>query len=322
MRVLITSAGRRTSLIRGFRDAVSSNGGLVFATDADPLAPGLFVADRGDVMPRLSDPRYPSRLLAYCKDNEIDVLVPTIDTELGIVARLGPELESVGTTALVSDVGLIDVSADKTLTEKVFAEAGIRTPRSWTREEARLVEELPPIVLVKPRAGSASVGIHVVARDGLESVLQNVDDSIVQEYIDATEITVDALLDMEGNLIHMVPRIRLKTVGGESVQGVTVPDEPIRPWLTKVMEVVAELGGKGPITVQAFLTTGTPTLVEVNPRFGGGFPLTLRAGGDYPAWIVAMLSGRKLTPMIGEYERCLFMTRSLDETFVTSHRPG
>jgi carbamoyl-phosphate synthase large subunit len=138
----------------------------------------------------------------------------------------------------------------------------------------------------------------------------------VQEYIEAPEITVDALLDLTGEVIHLVPRIRLKTVGGESVQGVTMPDEPIRPWLLEVLGVISSLGGRGPVTIQAFLTPEEPTLIEVNPRFGGGFPLTLEAGGDYPKWIVEMIEGRRVEPRLGEYRKGLFMTRALEEIYV------
>jgi carbamoyl-phosphate synthase large subunit len=82
------------------------------------------------------------------------------------------------------------------------------------------------------------------------------------------------------------------------------------------LAVVSSLGGRGPVTLQAFLTAETPTLIEVNPRFGGGFPLTLKAGGNYPTWIVEMMTGAEVRPRLGEYRRGLFMTRALEETFV------
>jgi len=315
VRVLITSAGRRTSLVAGFRDAAQDYGGSVLAADADPLAPGLFAADHGVVLPRLTSPAYDSHLLGICEEFEVGLVVPTIDTELPVLARLSSRMTAMGTVALVSDLSLIEVSADKAKTEEVFAAAGIRTPRSWTIPETDIAE-LPDRVFIKPRAGSASVDVHLVSRDEVLSAASLVTDPIVQEYVDAAEITVDALLDMDGRVIHLVPRLRLKTVGGESVQGVTLPDESIRAWLLDVLDVVGGLGGRGPITVQAFLTEDSPTLVEVNPRFGGGFPLALRAGGDYPRWILQMTRGEFVAPRIGEYTKGLFMTRSLTEVFV------
>ena len=314
MNVLVSSAGRRTSLIRGFQAAVSPLGGVVVATDADPIAPGLHVADEGVVVPRLDRPGFVDRLVAECERHEVRLVVPTIDTELPVLSDESARFEAVGAVVLVSDRELIDATVDKRRTESVFGAAGIRMPRSFDVSDSAL----PDRVFVKPARGSASQGTHVVDRDRLTSFLEMVDEPMVQELVDATEITIDALLDLDGNPVHMVPRIRLKTVGGESVQGVTMPDEPIRDWLIRVLDVVSGLGGIGPITLQAFLTEGSPTLIEVNPRFGGGFPLALAAGADYPRWIVDALRGEKIPPRFGAYRKGLFMTRSLDEVFIDS----
>lgn len=321
MRVLISSAGRRTSLVAAFRKAVSDVGGIVIATDVDPLAPALLMADRGEVVPRLDDAAFPDRFLDLCAVLGVDLVVPTIDTELQLLASMSSELAESGTTALVSDPSLLEIVADKRKTEAVFGDHGIRTPRSWV-PGAYGSGELPERVFVKPSRGSSSAHTYSVESKNLEAIIEVVPDPIIQDHIDAPELTVDALLDLTGSVLHLVPRIRLKTIGGESVQGVTMPDEPIRGWLLKVLEVVSSQGGRGPITIQLFLTEDDPTLVEVNPRFGGGFPLTARAGGDYPGWIVRIVRGERLEPRLGEYEKGLFMSRALFETFVSYDWPA
>jgi carbamoyl-phosphate synthase large subunit len=265
-------------------------------------------------MPPLNSPEYSSRLLELCQRRQIALVVPTIDTELALLADLRDGFAPSGITVLVSEMELIDATSDKRKTEAVFTARGVRTPRSWMPGE--LGTDLPELLFVKPNRGSASVETFLVPRDRVEAVLPMVSDPVIQEYIEAPEITVDALLDLTGEVIHLVPRIRLKTVGGESVQGVTMPDEPIRDWLLEVLRVVSSLGGRGPVTIQAFLTPDAPTLIEVNPRFGGGFPLTLEAGGDYPMWIVEMVEGHKVEPRLGEYRKGLFMTRALEEIYV------
>lgn len=314
MNVLISSAGRRTSLTRAFMEAVADEG-KVIAADADMLAPALRVADEGVVVPRLDDPAFVDAVLALCAQHEVRMIVPTIDTELSVYAAHRPQFEERGVTALVSSLDLIEVTSSKRRTEEVFGGRGIRTPRSWPVSEIGDVAALPDRVFVKPDRGSASAHTHDLTRQDLASVLATVPDPIVQERIDAVELTVDALLDRDGRPIHFVPRIRLKTVGGESVQGVTMPDEPIRQWLIEVLEVVRDLGGWGPMTIQMFLTPGTPTLVEVNPRFGGGFPLGYAAGAMYPQWLLQMMRGEGVPPRLGDYRRGLFMTRTLIEHF-------
>lgn len=176
-------------------------------------------------------------------------------------------------------------------------------------------------LFVKPDRGSASAHTFRVDSESLDAMLPLVPDPIVQERVDAVEVTVDALLDREGRAVHFVPRVRLKTIGGESVEGVTLPDEPIRDWLQEVLAVVADLGGWGPMTIQLFLTSPAPTLIEVNPRFGGGFPLAYRAGALYPQWILEMMAGNELRSRIGEYRKGLFMTRSFVERYTDGGWP-
>lgn len=129
-------------------------------------------------------------------------------------------------------------------------------------------------------------------------------------------MTVDALFDLNGTLIHYVPRLRLRTQAGESIQGRTLPDDQVGDWLRPVLRELGRLGARGPITLQGFCTEPEFTLSEVNPRFGGGFPLARAAGGRYPTWIVQMCNGNALSPRLGEYTEGLCMTRAYTEWFV------
>jgi carbamoyl-phosphate synthase large subunit len=126
---------------------------------------------------------------------------------------------------------------------------------------------------------------------------------------------VDALLDFSGRPLHYVPRLRLRAVGGESIQGATLPDAEMGSWIRGVLGTISALGGQGPITLQAFLPKSGPVFSEINPRFGGGYPLTLAAGGDYPEWLLQLLEGREVLPRLGEYRHPLYMTRSYTEIF-------
>ena len=129
---------------------------------------------------------------------------------------------------------------------------------------------------------------------------------------------IDALIDFEGVPLHYVPRIRLRTLAGESIQGRTIPDGEIGSWLRDCSNCTARLGARGVITLQAFLTPDGPILTEINPRFGGGFPLGHAAGGHYPEWILQLLEKRSLQPRLGEYLPGLYMTRYHCEHFFTA----
>ena len=144
-----------------------------------------------------------------------------------------------------------------------------------------------------------------------------VPDAIVQEVLRGPEITIDALLDLEGRPIHFVPRLRIRTLGGESVQGVTLDHDPsLEEWIERVLQRCSELGAIGPLTIQAFLEPDGPVLSEINPRFGGGFPLALVAGGDYPKWLLDMVEGTPVPPRLREYQAGLYMTRYNVEQFI------
>lgn len=317
MNVLLTSAGRRTSLLEAFKKAAHQRKGKVFAGDIDGLAPSLYLADQGFKLPSVKSPEYIPYLLELVEKHKIRLVVPTIDTELPALAATSAEFQKRGCIALVSSEDLIHISEDKWRSAKTFSERGLRVPRSWLPEEIapENLANLPESLFVKPRDGSASQNTYQISPGELSSILTQVPNPIIQECVKSPEITIDALLDLSGKIIHFVPRLRIRTLAGESIQGVTIADTKIRSWLIQALDIIASLGGKGPLTLQAFLTEGEPTISEVNPRFGGGFPLTLAAGGNYPEWILEMLEGKDVPPKLGEYKEGLYMTRYYTEIF-------
>lgn len=316
MNVLITSAGRRTSLVQAFAKATAHYGGKVFAGDLSGLAPALYLAGGAFRLPRVDAEAYIPELLDLAHTNGIRLIVPTIDTELAVLAANQARFAEVGCKALVSSPPFVALSGDKLLTQKAFAEHGIDVPLGWLPDELRGLE-LPAKLFVKPRDGSASRDTYRATPETLADILPRVPNAIVQEELSGPEITIDALLDFDGGPLHYVPRIRLRTLAGESIQGVTMADDDLRGWLKRTLEVAATLGARGPITLQAFLTERGPVLIEVNPRFGGGFPLAYAAGGLYPEWLLALLSGERLEPRLGEYRVGLYMTRYYVEHFTT-----
>ncbi len=314
MNVLLTSAGRRTSLLEAFRKAAHARGGRVWAGDLDGLAPALFFADEAVRLPRVTEGDYLPALLDLVERYAIRLVVPTIDTELPTLAGAHDEFEARGCQLATSTADLVQISGDKWATYEAAQRAGIATMRSWL-PDALEDESLPEALFVKPRNGSASQHTYTASRETLSSVLARVPRPIIQERIGGDEVTIDALFDFEGRLLHFVPRRRVRTVGGESIQGVTLRDERLNGWLEDVLRRLGALGARGPVTAQAFDTDGQFLLLEVNPRFGGGFPLGYAAGARYPEWLLALVAGEDVSPRLGEYEDGLYMTRYYAEHF-------
>lgn len=313
--VLVTAAGRRTGLVRAFAEAAHTRGGRVFASDVDPLAPSLYLADEAVQIPRTSDPGYLEALLEAVRRHAIRLVIPTIDTDLAVLAANHQAFASLGCRVAVSGEAFVAVTLDKLATGDAFASAGFDVPRSWA-VPLEHVSDLPARVFVKPRSGSSSHHADEVSRDELEGILRRVPDPVVQELLSGPEITIDALLDFGGRPIHFVPRLRIRTVRGESIQGVTLEhDSVLESWIESLLDQCSAMGALGPQTLQAFLTPRGPVLSEINPRFGGGFPLALAAGANYPSWLLDMIGGIPVAPRLRAYEAGLYMTRYYVEQF-------
>jgi len=315
MNVLITCAGRRTSLVRAFQQVVSEGDGTVVAADVDAMAPTLRQADDGVVLPPVDDSSYPDALLECVRSHDIRLVVPTIDPELPVLAAAKCPLHDEGAHPLIAEGSFLRLASDKLITLRRFGERGIRTPRTW-RPSGDTDADWPDPCFVKPRYGSAGADARCVPAEYTDAALARTEAPIIQEAVDAPEITVDALFDLqEGQLLHYVPRRRLRTEAGKSIQGRTIGGRSLQGWLEGLLRVAGTLGARGPITVQAFLTHPEPTLSEINPRFGGGFPLSRAAGARYPEWILRLLNGTSVSPRLGEYEEGLCMARYYDELF-------
>ena len=314
MNVLLTSAGRRTSLVRAFQTAARERGGNVLAGDMDALAPALQVADQGVVLPPIDDSDYIPTLIEQVRAEEIDLVVPLIDPELSVLAETQAQFLAEECRVIVSDPPLLELALDKWALLEHFDKKGVRTPSTWLCDRSSS-SEWPDSVFLKPRRGSGSKRARKLSRADADRAASSMNSAIVQEVVEAPEMTVDTLFDLDGDLLHYVPRLRIRTAAGESIQGRTLRDEKWGQWIRNVLRKLGRLGAKGPVTLQAFCTEPEPTLSEVNPRFAGGFPLAYAAGADYPEWLLQMSDGASPEPALGDYREDLCMTRAFTEWF-------
>lgn len=282
----------------------------------DPLAPACALADGAFRVPRVTDPAYIMALRNLAQAQGVGLIVPTIDTELAAFAEHMEAFRSNGIHLLISTPAFVEICGDKWNTFLAFQREKIAVPTSWLPEN--LPKTLPENLFLKPRNGSASAHTYHCSHKDLSRMLPLVPNPIIQECLSGLEVTIDAFLDFQGRPIHFVPRERIRTLGGESIQGMTLDIPEMDVWLSLLLDVCGSLGARGPITLQAFRTERGNVLTEINPRFGGGFPLTRAAGGDYPNWILSLLRGERLEPKIGQYRHGLYMTRSYTETFLES----
>lgn len=318
MNILLTSVGRRVELLKAFRQSMrrSNITAKIVTADLKKSAPASFLADTAELAPRIDDPDYVKKLLDICDRHRIDLLIPLIDTELYLLSLYSQKFKDRGVTLLVSSVRTNEICYSKKATAIFFEKIGVKTPKVYDLSQT---EDLIFPLIVKPNTGSSSVGLHYVRdRTELAFFSNYVKDAIVQELIQGDEYTIDILLDFKGHVISIVPRLRLETRAGEVSKGITTKNPALIAAAKYVVESLP--GAIGCITIQCFLQpNGEIVFIEINPRFGGGYPLSYRAGADFPSWIVESYLGNNPKVAIDEWEDNLAMLRYDDAVFVKAH---
>lgn len=293
--VLILSAGRRVELINCFKRAKErlKIKGSIVAADASELAPALYFADINEIVPRISDnDGYIKAIVNICRNFNISLIVPTIDTELLLLSERKAEIEETGAKVLISDERVTKICRDKKNTQEFLEQNGFLVPHMLGEEELKKPEKLSYPLFIKPRDGSSSINAFQVHNaEELGMYLKLIENPIVQEYIEGTEYTIDAFLDFESNLITAVPRVRIATRSGEIAKGVIKKDREIIEDIRKLMDKLRPIGH---ITVQCKKTKRGIEYIEINPRFGGGAPMSIMAGADSCENLYRLLRGEKL----------------------------
>lgn len=284
--ILITSAGQRASLVKDFQETLNRffHGAKVYTTDMNPrLAPAAYVSDGCFEVLRVTDPQYINQLLQLCKDNGIGMIVPTIDTELLVLAENKKLFEENGISVSVSSLDFIKICRDKRNTGEFFESHGIRVPKPIDKNNPTFP------LFAKPYDGSLSTNLHYIknAEELTEEIL-NDPKLLFMEYIDKEvykEYTVDMYYGRDHKVKCIVPRERIKIRAGEINKGLT-EKEPLTQYLLDRLETID--GCVGCICIQVFLNRETCDVVgiEINPRFGGGYPQTYAAGGNYPEYLI------------------------------------
>jgi carbamoyl-phosphate synthase large subunit len=298
--VLFTCAGQRVDIVTAFKRA----GATTIAADLDPLAPALYHADRHAVVPRVTDPLYLPALAELVEENDVRLIVPLNDVELTLLARARGEL---GALVPLPEAEIVEAMSDKYVASVLLGERGIASPPSWLPEE--LPAELDYPVLVKARAGFGSRHIYR-ANDRAEldfHLARTPVASMVQRFCAGEEFSVDVLSDMDGRCLNAIPRTMIQSKGGESIKGMTIKDWELIDFGRTVAEALPLCG---PANIQVFRGgDGRIEVTDVNPRFGGAFPLPLAAGSRYPELTLELAEGGRPEPRVGDFREGVVMTR-------------
>lgn len=317
--VLISSAGRRVRLLEIVRDSLALLGlkGRVIAADMSPLSAAFNAADSGFLVPPCRSPEFVPEMLELCRRQSVNLVVPTIDTELATYAASRERFCDMGTAVSVSSPEVIAIGGDKVATHDWLVGNDLPTvkqapitdvlanPAAW---------RLP--LIAKPRDGSASIGlVRIESMEALQPLAAKAN-YIVQEQARGREYTVDFLIDKRGCLVDRVARLRIETRAGEVSKGLTVRHAGVLGLVDRLCSAL--VGAYGCLNVQIFWDEEQQVgrIIEINPRFGGGFPLAWAAGAHFPKWLIEDLLGLKSSASFDGWRDKVMMLRYDAEVIV------
>jgi len=312
MNVLFTCAGRRNYLLEYFKEATKGSG-KVIAADMSPTAPAMALADVARVVSDVYAEDYVDQILQICLEEKVDLLISLNDLELPVLSPYRKSFEEAGIRLLISEQEVIDICFDKYRTVQFCEDLNMGTPRTFLNlEEAKKALESGELsfpVVVKPRWGSASIGLefpsdmeelelayHLVTLRTMRSILSEASKEdaersvLIQELIDGTEYGLDILNDFDGKCVQVYVKEKLAMRAGETDKSVLRN----KPELEKLgYRVGNALGHIGNVDCDMFEKDGKYYLLELNPRFGGGYPFSQMSGANYPAAILAWMENKE-----------------------------
>ena len=323
MNILFTCAGRRTYLLKYFKENMSA-GDKVVATDMQSSAPALQVADVKLQVPAVYDPHYLDVTLQICKEQKVDALFSLNDLELPILAENKAKFEAEGVKVVVSDPSVIDIAFDKYKTAQWVESLGLKSPKTYVRlEDAKCAlqsGELSFPLFMKPRWGSGSIGLesiadmeeldiyyHLLMKKIKNSILATAsvgDDYImIQEKLTGNEYGLDVMNDLEGNNVGVSVKQKLAMRAGETDKAITVDSAELREIGCKIGTALKHIGNLDVDIMQN--ANGDYCVLELNPRFGGGFPFSYEAGVNLPKALIKWIKGEQVDKgiLLPEYGR-------------------
>lgn len=323
MNILFTCAGRRTYLLKYFKENMQS-GDKVVATDMQLSAPALQAADVKIQVPAVYDPKYVDITLDICKEHKIDALISLNDLELPILADNKAKFEALGVTVIVSDPEVIDICFDKFKTAQWVESIGLNAPKTYvtlaSAKEALAKGEIAFPLFMKPRWGSGSIGLetiddmeeldiyyHLLMKKIKKTILAtaSVGDEyiMIQEKLTGKEFGLDVMNDLQGNNVAVSVKQKLAMRAGETDKAITVDIPEVYEMGRKIGENLKHIGNLDVDIMQR--ANGDYCVLELNPRFGGGYPFSYEAGVNMPKAIIQWVKEEKVDAAIlkPEYSR-------------------
>jgi len=329
LNILLTGAGRRCQLIESFRLALNGRGNI-FACDSSPDAPALRAADRWFIVPPVDHPDFIEKLFDICRDEHVQLLVPTFEPELPLLAEQRSRFQQAGTFVLISAPQVIETCYDKLATNRFLKKCGLPVLKTYPTIEAAFEalnrQEINFPLDIKPQWGFGSTDMEypedreeldlayrlikkrlartfqvgISARDSASSLL-------IQEYLNGMEYGLDIINDFQGQYVCTVSKRKLRMRAGQTDRAITVKD-----WRLEALGAVIgkSLGHIGILDCDLIEVSGNLFVLDLNPRLGGGYPFSHLGGANILAALIAWADQTEPDPRWFDYEPGILSARS------------
>ena len=292
----IASVGRQAYLADAFTSACGSDG-RVLAYDHDPWAAGCAAARHGYRAPPFRDDAYGPWLVDLCRRERVSLLLTLNADELAVLEDMREELASVGTSLVGMPRDTLHACLDKARLASLCEGTPFASPATWSADDEERIPEAAFPLIAKERFGRGSRGlVRLEDRRAAHAFVEGLackGDWLLQERIEGQEYGLDLVNDLKGRFAAVLPRRKIRMRAGETDVAETVAD----PALADAgRDLARRLGHAGLVDVDVLRACGRDHLLDVNPRFGGGYVFSHRAGADVPAALVAWARGREPDP--------------------------
>lgn len=310
MKILLSCIGRRGYIADYFRPHLHFNDSII-GTGNSKYTPGFKNCDFSFILPDIVSPDYIPALIALCREQKIDALISLLDPDINVISKHLEDFRSIGVTPIIPNQSVNDICFDKYLTYLFLKEKGFNTPETYIDFDEAINNikngklEFP--LIVKPRKGSASTNLFRARNfKELDAFFHYQPDMLIQEMITGQEYGLDICSDLQGHVLSVVPRKNIIRRFGETMQAETFNDHSL---IDLGKHLGEKLGNVGPFDVDCFVRNNQPFIIELNPRFGGVYPLSHLAGADFPGLIIKMINKEAVKPEIGNFQSGIVMMK-------------
>lgn len=295
MNVLITAIGKRVQLLNYLRRSLN-----IVGIDCSSLNAAKNFVDKFYEVPNCTDESYIIEIIKICKIENVDLIIPLYEKEFEVLENNREKFKSIGVEILLSSKEIIEICNDKISTHKFFKENNIISPTSYSKKQIQSRidnnQDIDYPLIIKPINGMGSIDVFKVNNSyELKFFLNYVNYPIIQSFIEGTEYTIDILLDLDANIISLVPRVRIEVRSGEVSKSRVEKNIKIIKKTEELIYKLKKYGDiKGPLTIQCIVNDSGIYFIEINCRFGGGVPLSFESGIDYGNYIKKMYDGESI----------------------------